>query len=69
MSASRKVVISDTNIFIDLISTGLYESFLSLDYTIYTNVFVVNELEDREQRAIVEGTNGYILSNLRKRDL
>lgn len=58
MSATRLIVISDTNIFIDLISVELYECFLSLGYRIYTNILVVNELEDREQRAIVEGTNG-----------
>lgn len=58
MSATRLIVISDTNIFIDLISVELYECFLSLGYKIYTNIFVVNELEDPEQRAIVEGTDG-----------
>ena len=58
MSAMRLIVISDTNIFIDLISIELYECFLSLGYKIYTNIFVVNELEDPEQRAIVESTDG-----------
>ena len=58
MSATRLIVISDTNIFIDLISIELYECFLSLGYKIYTNIFVVDELEDPEQRAIVEGTDG-----------
>ncbi|MBZ0199807.1 MAG: hypothetical protein K8H86_08065 [Ignavibacteriaceae bacterium] len=47
-----KVVISDTNIFIDLISIELLDSFLELDYEIQTTDFVLEELSDEQLNLI-----------------
>jgi len=45
------VVISDTNIFIDLYNINLLEAFFSLPLKIHTTDFVLNELTDIEQKA------------------
>jgi len=48
-----KIFISDTNIFIDLISIDLLDAFLELPIEIQTNDFVLNELSE-DKKALVE---------------
>lgn len=48
------VVVSDTNIFIDLIESNLLESFMDLPWEIHTTDFVINELNKGIQRNKVE---------------
>ena len=49
----EKIVVSDTNIFIDLVKLGLLGDFFSLPWDIHTTDFVINELEVAEQKADV----------------
>ena len=48
------VVVSDTNIFIDLIESNLFECFLDLPWEIHTTDFVIEELKKESQRSTVE---------------
>lgn len=54
MSQTQLVVVSDTNIFIDLIDLDLYKDFLQLGYQVHTNIFVLHELRDKQQRAYLD---------------
>lgn len=47
-----KIVISDTNIFIDLISIDLLDAFFDLPYEIQTTDFVLFELNKDQQDAL-----------------
>lgn len=49
----ERIVVSDTNIFIDLFSVGLLNEFFALDIDVHTTDFVVNELVVAEQRNAV----------------
>lgn len=49
----RKVVVSDTNIFIDLISMGLIGDFFLLPFDISTVDFVIRELKKSGQKDVV----------------
>lgn len=49
----ERIVVSDTNIFIDLFSVGLLNEFFALDIDVHTTDFVVNELVMAEQRNAV----------------
>ena len=49
-----KIIVNDTNIFIDLHSVGLLEELCQLPYDIHTVDFVVAEIEDAEQREIFD---------------
>ena len=49
-----KILVNDTNIFIDLHSVGLLEELCRLPYDIHTVDFVVAEIEDVEQRKIFD---------------
>lgn len=49
----EKVVVSDTNIFIDLVKLNLLGDFFALPWEIHTTDFVINELTDVEQKAAV----------------
>ena len=51
----ERVVVSDTNIFIDLIKLGALGDMFLLPWEIYTTDFVISELEDPKQRDIVLG--------------
>lgn len=48
-----EIIVNDTNIFIDLHSCGLLDSFFKLPYKVHTTDFVISELTDREQRKAV----------------
>ena len=52
-----EIVVNDTNIFIDLYSIGLLESFFLLPINVHTVDFVLNELTEKEQFSAV---NRYI---------
>jgi len=44
------VTISDTNIFIDLIETGLLDTFFSLPWEFHTTDMIIHELKESAQR-------------------
>ena len=48
-----KILVNDTNIFIDLHSVGLLEEMCRLPYEIHTVDFVVAEIADADQRRIL----------------
>lgn len=48
-----EIIVNDTNIFIDLHSCGLLDSFFKLPYKVHTTDFVISELTDGEQRKAV----------------
>ncbi len=47
------IVVSDTNIFIDLVKLNLLGDFFLLPWDIHTTDFVINELTDPDQNAAV----------------
>lgn len=49
-----KILVNDTNIFIDLHSVGLLEEMCRLPYEIHTVDFVVAEIADANQRRIFD---------------
>lgn len=49
-----KILVNDTNIFIDLHSVGLLEEICRLPYEIHTVDFVVAEIVDADQRRIFD---------------
>lgn len=50
----RELIITDTNVFIDLIKADALEYFMQLDYHILTTGFVVNEINHPEQKRTIE---------------
>ena len=52
------IVISDTNIFIDLITIDLLNDFLELPFEVHTTDFVVSELNDQQVNVIKEKIEG-----------
>jgi predicted nucleic acid-binding protein len=50
----KDLIITDTNVFIDLIKTGALEYFMQLEYHILTTGFVLNEINHPEQKATLE---------------
>ena len=49
-----KIVISDTNIFIDLLNIDLFKKFLRLPMEIHTTDLVLSELKDEQAEVIEE---------------
>ena len=49
----EKIVVNDTNVFIDLFNVGLLEEFFSLPWEIHTTNFVMLELQREGQQASV----------------
>lgn len=47
------IVVSDTNIFIDLVSVGLMENSCELPVRIHTVDYVMNEITDDDQKAVI----------------
>lgn len=45
----NNLIVSDTNIFIDLINGNLLEEFFNLPYKISTNILVLNEITDKKE--------------------
>lgn len=50
----EKIVVSDTNIFIDLISVDLLDGFFCLPWEIHTTDMVIDELTRSEQHEAIE---------------
>lgn len=46
----KKIVVNDTNVFIDLFNVGLLEGFFSLPWEVHTTEFVLLELTREGQR-------------------
>lgn len=53
-TTGMKLIITDTNIFFDIIGIGALPEFFSLDYEICTTVFVINEILRSDQREEIE---------------
>ncbi|MCD4770405.1 MAG: hypothetical protein K8R35_09585 [Bacteroidales bacterium] len=49
-----KLIITDTNIFFDIISIGALPEFFRLDFEICTTVFVINEILESDQREQID---------------
>ena len=49
----KKIVVNDTNIFIDLYEVGLLEEFFSLPWEVHTTDFVILELQREGQHETV----------------
>lgn len=49
----KKIVVNDTNVFIDLFDVGLLEAFFSLPWEIHTTEFVMLELTRERQHISV----------------
>lgn len=60
-----KILVNDTNIFIDLHSVGLLQAMCLLPYEIHTVDFVVAEITDESQRSVFENLvdSGHIQIN------
>jgi len=52
-----KIIISDTNIFIDLLNIELLDIFLKLEYEIHTTDFVIAELNDNQVKILGKSIN------------
>lgn len=50
----EKIVVSDTNIFIDLISVDLLDGFFSLPWEIHTTDMIIQELIQSDQHEAIE---------------
>lgn len=48
------LIITDTNILFDIISIGALPEFFSLDFEIYTTVFVIQEIKQSDQKEAIE---------------
>lgn len=53
-TAGMRLIITDTNIFFDIISIGALPEFFSLDYEICTTVFVIQEIKQSDQEEAIE---------------
>lgn len=49
-----KLIITDTNVFFDIISIGALPEFFSMDYDISTTDFVVKEVLESDQKVQIE---------------
>ena len=49
-----KLIITDTNIFFDIISIGALPEFFSLDYEVCTTEFVIREIIQSDQKEAIE---------------
>lgn len=50
----QRIVVNDTNVFIDLLDIGLLDHFFQLSWEVHTTDFVMFELNRENQRDIVE---------------
>lgn len=49
-----RIIVTDTNILFDVIKIGALPEFFSLDYEIYTTVFVMQEILPSPQKELVD---------------
>lgn len=50
-SIDMKLIITDTNVFFDIIGIGALPEFFSLDFEICTTAFVIKEIKESDQKA------------------
>ncbi len=48
-----KIVVSDTNILIDLMNISLLGTFFNLDFEFHTNDLIINEITDPKQKEVI----------------
>lgn len=53
-TAGMKLIITDTNVFFDIISIGALPEFFDLDYEICTTDFIVEEIMESDQKELIE---------------
>lgn len=63
------VVVSDTNIFIDLYSVDLLNEFFSLSFQIHTTDFIINELKNAIQRDTILSFNTLTIKKFNGKEL
>jgi predicted nucleic acid-binding protein len=54
VTAVMKLVITDTNVFFDIISIGALPEFFELEYEICTTDFIVKEIMESAQKELIE---------------
>ena len=64
----EKVVVSDTNIFIDLIEIGLIKAFFRCGLQIHTTAMVVDEIKDDAQREELLSFQNLIVKKYKEAD-
>ena len=57
----KKVVVSDTNIFIDLIDAGLIKSFFECGLEVHTTAMVIDEITNEKQKEELLSQQGLII--------
>jgi rRNA-processing protein FCF1 len=50
----NKLVVSDTNIFLDLLSIDLLSTFFLLNYDFYTTDFIIAEIKNKTQKSRIQ---------------
>lgn len=63
------VVVSDTNIFIDLYKVGLLDEFFSLTFHVHTTDLIVDELKIQEQKRKILGYHQLFVKKFNMREI
>ena len=63
-----KVVVSDTNIFIDLMDIGLLDSFFNCGMEIHTTAMVIDEIKKEDQKNTLLGFRDLIVKKYKEDD-
>lgn len=63
-----KVVVSDTNIFIDLIDIGLLETFFDCGLEVHTTAMVIDEVKNDRQREKLLSCPGLVVRKYKETD-
>ena len=63
-----KVVVSDTNIFIDLIDIGLIKAFFDCGLEIHTTAMVIDEVKTDRQREVLLSFPGLVVRKYKEAD-
>lgn len=63
------IVVSDTNIFIDLYMVGLLDEFFSLTIHIHTTDFIIHELKVKEQKDKILGYDKLFIKKFNMQEL
>lgn len=65
----EKFVVSDTNIFIDLINVGILDMFFQLPWEIHTTDMVISEFKNEEQKRTVLGYKKLVIKQYDSEEL
>ena len=63
-----KVVVSDTNIFIDLIEIGLIKAFFNCGLEIHTTAMVIDEVRNERQKEELLSYDGLVVKKYKEAD-